>query len=102
MAHILECADAAFQWQSKSGKSQSLPHRATGDSFEGERVCGAGFAMDKLKQMFDESRKKVLTAAGAASTLNKRFWNAVDRTRLGAIQSPCKCAIQVDDIVCGC
>ena len=69
----LPAEDAAFQWQSKSGKSQSLPRRSTGDSFEGERVCGAGFAMDKLKQTFDESRKKVLTAAGAASTLNSAF-----------------------------
>jgi len=70
MAHILQCADAAFQWQSRSKQSQSLPHRATGDSSEEERAFDPGFVLDELEQRFDESHKKVIPAAGAASTRN--------------------------------
>jgi len=79
LARILKCADAAFLWPSKTGKSL---HRAKEDSSEEEMVYRPGFALEELKQKFDESRKKSAAHSRGCS-------QCVDRTRLVEIRAPC-------------
>jgi len=65
LAQILEYADAAWQWKSRSGKSQSL-FRGTEDNSVGETA----FVLEELKQKYNASRKRVLPFARIAGKVS--------------------------------